>query len=109
MTKYWSRDSTKEWIHQVENRLDDVDYYLKRTVEWCENNGIWDKEKVFSLGFVTVLWVCHMRSEEVSRREIYEILGIDEWEESEDCVVILGNQLSGLDYEEMLGLVATSL
>jgi hypothetical protein len=109
MTKYWDRNSTKEWIVQLENRLEDLDYYLNRTVQWCENNGIWDNEKVFSLGFVTVLWVCHMRSEEVSRQEIYELLGIEDWQEAEDCVVELGNQLSVLDYEEMLDLVANSL
>ncbi len=109
MTKYWDRNSTKAWIVQLENRLEDLDYYLNRTVQWCENNGIWDNEKVFSLGFVTVLWVCHMRSEEVSRQEIYELLGIEDWQEAEDCVVELGNQLSVLDYEEMLDLVANSL
>ena len=63
MTKYWNRDSTKEWITQLENRLEDLDYYLNRTVEWAENNGLTDQESIFSQGFVTVLWVCHMRSE----------------------------------------------
>jgi len=109
MTKYWNRDSTKEWIAQLENRLEDLDYYLNRTVEWAENNGITGQESIFSLGFVTVLWVCHMRSEEVSRQEIYELLGIDDWQEAEDCVMELGDQLSDLDYEDMLNLVARTL
>jgi hypothetical protein len=106
MTKYWSRNDTQYWIAQLENRLEDIDYYLNRTVEWCENNGIWSQEKVFSLTFVTVLWVCYMRGEEVSRQEIYELLGIEDYYDCEDHVMELGNQLSGLDYEEMLSLVA---
>ena len=109
MTKYWNRDSTKEWIAQLENRLEDLDYYLNRTVEWAENNGLTDQESIFSLGFVTVLWVCYMRSEEVSRQEIYELLGIEDWQEADDCVMELGDQLSDLDYEDMLNLVARTL
>jgi len=109
MTKYWNRDSTKEWIAQLENRLEDLDYYLNRTVEWAENNGLTDQESIFSLGFVTVLWVCYMRSEEVSRQEIYELLGIEDWQEAEDHVMELGDQLSDLDYEDMLNLVAKTL
>jgi hypothetical protein len=109
MTKYWNRDSTKEWITQLENRLEDLDYYLNRTVEWAENNGLTDQESIFSLGFVTVLWVCYMRSEEVSRQEIYELLGIEDWQEAEDHVMELGDQLSDLDYEDMLNLVAKTL
>lgn len=105
----WSRDNTKEWIIQLENRIEDIDYYLVRTVEWCEQNGIWDDEKVFGLAFVTVLWVCHMRGEDVSRKEIIEIIGIAGWEDAEDAVMDLGDQLSTLDHEEMLQIVAKSL
>ena len=109
MTKYWSREDTQYWIAQLENRIEDIDYYLNRTVEWCENNGVWDNEKVFGLTFVTVLWVCHMRNEDVSRQEIYELLGIEDYYDCEDHVMELGNQLSGLDWEEMLSLVADTL
>lgn len=109
MTKYWNRSSTKEWITQLENRLEDLDYYLNRTIVWAESNNIVEQEKIFSLGFVTVLWVCHMRSEDVSRREVYELLGVDDWQEAEDCVMELGNQLSDMDYEDMLNLVARTL
>ncbi len=106
MTKYWSREDTQHWIAQLENRIEDIDYYLNRTVEWCENNGIWENESVFTLSFVTVIWVCHMRQEEVSRREIYEMLGLNDWQDCEDHVMELGNILSNLDYEPMLELVA---
>lgn len=109
MTTYWSREDTQHWIAQLENRIEDIDYYLNRTVEWCENNGIWSNESVFTLSFVTVLWVCHMRDEEISRPEIYEMLGIEDWENVEDHVMELGNQLSGMDYEDMMTLVANRL
>ena len=105
---YWSRNDTKYWISQLENRIEDIDYYLNRTVEWCENNGIWSNEKVFGLAFVTVLWVCHMRNEDVSRQEIYELLGIEDYENAEDCVLELGERLSQMDWEEMLELVAST-
>ena len=32
--KYWSRNDTKEWIVQLEHRIEDIDYYQRRrTVE----------------------------------------------------------------------------
>jgi hypothetical protein len=107
--KYWSREDTQYWIVQLENRVGDIDYYLQRTLEWCENNGVWDQEKIFSLTFVTVLWVCNMREENVSRQEIYEMLGIKDWDNIEDAVMELGDRLSSLDFEDMLTLVANTL
>lgn len=106
---YWTREDTQYWIAQLENRLEDIDYYLNRTVEWCENNGIWDNEAVFGLAFVTVLWVCHMRNEDVSRQEIYELLGVEDYYNAEDHVMELGAILSGMDWEEMLHLVSSTL
>jgi hypothetical protein len=50
-----------------------------------------------------------MRSEDVSRREVYELLGVNDWQEAEDCVMELGGQLSNMDYEDMLNLVARTL
>jgi len=107
--KYWSRDDTKHWIAQLENRIEDIDYYLNRTVEWCENNGAWDRETVFALTFVTVLWVAYMRNEDVSRQEVYELLGIDDWDSVDDAIMELGDQLSGMDFEEMLQKVLESV
>lgn len=104
--KPWYREDTKEWIIQLEHRIEDLDYYLTRTLEWCEQRGIWDDERVFELSILTCLWVCKMRSEEISQREIFEILGVSGWEGVEDCTYDLGEQLSGLDYEEMLSAVA---
>jgi hypothetical protein len=109
MIKPWSREDTQYWIAQLENRIDYIDYYLNRTVEWCENNGIWSNESVFALSFVTVLWVSHMRNEEISRQEIYELLGVIDFDQIEDAVMELGDQLSGMDWEDMLNLVNTTL
>ncbi len=109
MPKYWSREDTQYWIAQLENRIEDIDYYLNRTVEWCENNSIWDNEKVFGLAFVTVLWVCHMRNEDVSRQEIFELIGVEDYYNAEDCVMELGDILSKMDWEEMLSLVSKTL
>jgi hypothetical protein len=109
MIKPWSREDTQYWIAQLENRIEDIDYYLNRTVEWCENNGIWSNESVFALSFVTVLWVSHMRNEEISRQEIYELLGVIDFDQIEDAVMELGDQLSGMDWEDMLNLVNTTL
>jgi hypothetical protein len=102
MTKPWTRDDTKEWIIQLEHRLEDIDFYLNRTVEWCENHGVWDDEKVFTLSFITVLWVANMRGEDVSKRELLEILGIQGWDAVDDLVYELSAESKNLDYEELL-------
>ncbi len=107
--KYWSREDTQHWIAQLENRIEDIDYYLNRTVEWCENNGIWDNEAVFGLAFVTVLWVCHQRGEDVSRQEIFELIGVEDYYNAEDCIMELGDILSKMDWDEMLSLVSKTL
>ena len=107
--KPWTRENTQDWISQLENRLEDIDYYLNRTVEWCEKQGIWEDEKVMSLAILTCLWVTNMRSEEITRKELYEILGIEGWEDADDCIYYIGDQLSKLDYEEMLVLVSGKL
>ena len=107
--KPWTREDTQQWITQLENRIEDIDYYLQRTVEWCEQNGIWENERVFGLTFVTVLWVCHMRDEDVTRQEIFEILGVEDFQNAEDRIMELGNVLGKLDWEEMLQKVANSM
>ncbi len=109
MMKPWTREDTQQWITQLENRIEDIDYYLQRTVEWCEQNGIWQNERVFGLTFVTVLWVCHMRDEDVTRQEIFEILGVEDFQNAEDRIMELGNVLGKLDWEEMLQKVANSM
>jgi len=106
MYSVWTRTHTQDWISQVENRLEDIDYYLSRTVEYCENNGIWDDIKVFSISFVVVVWVCNMREEKVSRQEILELLGMEKFYNAEDAEVSLSDKLQNKDFEELLPILA---
>jgi hypothetical protein len=102
MTKYWSREDTQHWILQLENRIEDIDYYLMRTVEWCERYGIWDDEVVFALSSLTVIWVSHMRGEPISRQELLEILNVNVWEEIEDAEYTLNPKYLNMDLDDML-------
>ena len=106
MYKAWSRTDTQDWLNQVTNRIEDIDYYLGRTVEYCEANGIWDDIKVFSISFIVVIWVCHMRGEEVTRQEILEILGFEHWQNAEDGIMSIGKHLVDKDFEEILQIVS---
>jgi hypothetical protein len=99
---YWSRDDTKHWIAQLENRVEDIDYYLKQTVEWCELHGIYDDRQVFICAMMTVVWVSHMRNEPVSKREAFELLGIQDWDQISDDEFELGSKYKGYDLEELL-------
>jgi hypothetical protein len=103
----WTRQQTQEWITQLEHRVEDIDYYLKRTVEWCENNGVWSDDHVFLLSFMTVIWVSHMRLEPISKKEIFELLGIAQWENTEDFEYSLSPEVQQMDFEEMLEHLVT--
>lgn len=110
MNNYWSRESTKNWISSVQNRIEDIDFYLKRTVEWCESNNVYEDERVFGLALITVLWVCYMRDEEITQNEIFEILGVDI---PEDIVlndrIFLGPLFEGMELEDILEHVSSSM
>ena len=105
---YWSRDNTKNWISQLENRVEDIDYYLKQTVEWCELHGIYDDKQVFVCAMMTVIWVSHMRGEPVSKREAFELLGIQDWEKIQDDEFQLGSEYTSYDLKDLLHSVARS-
>lgn len=98
----WTREQTQEWLIQLETRIEDIGYYLVRTAEWCEQNGIWADNKVIACSIVTVIWVCNMRNEKVSRREIFEILGCPGWEDMEDMGYGLNSELLNADLEDIL-------
>lgn len=106
--KYWSREDTKHWITQLENRIDDIDYYLKQTIEWCELHGIYSDKDVFVCAMMTVIWVSHMRGEPVSRREAFELLGIQDWDQIPDDEFELGSKYKDYDLEDLLYSVARS-
>jgi len=102
MTKPWTREDTKDWIFQLKHRIEDIDYYLMRTIEWCEDHGIWEDEKVFICAVMTVVWVSHMRGEPVTRREILELLAIEDWDKIDDAEYELNPQYLNYELEELL-------
>lgn len=98
----WTRDDTKEWITQLEHRLEDIDYYLKRTSDWCDEYGIDDDRLVFLCSFLTCVWVSAMREEPITYTELMEMLGVDEYEVEEDKIYELGEKFLELDHDELL-------
>ncbi len=100
--KYWTRDDTKEWIAQLEHRLEDIDYYLEQTAHWCDEYGIEDDRVVFMCSFLTCVWVSHMRGEPITFTELMELLGVEEWECDEDKIYELDEKYAELDHHELL-------
>ena len=104
----WTRDNTKHWVAQLENRIEDIEFYLRRTIEWCEENEVYSDNLVFVCSVMTLSWVCHLRGEELSRREVFEILGIDNWNAIEDAVLEFNPKYEDMQLEELLELVVSS-
>jgi len=103
---YWSRDNTREYIHLVESRLEDLNYYLRRTVEWCENNGIWENKKVLMCCLISCIWVSSMRNEYITFQEIVEIVGLTDLEDSNiDKTYNVCPEFQNLDHEEILRML----
>lgn len=103
----WTREDTKIWLHDQHLKLEDVDYYLKQTVEWLEERDHTDQEVVFACSFMTIIWVNHLRGDLTSKREIFELLEIDNWQSVEDQYYQLPASYveMQLDHEELLELV----
>lgn len=104
----WTRDNTKHWVAQLENRIEDIEFYLRRTIEWCEENEVYSDNLVFVCSVMTLSWVCHLRGEELSRREVFEILGIDNWNAIEDAMLEFNPKYEDMQLEELLELVVSS-
>ncbi len=108
MTKSeWTIEDTRLWVHDQYLKLEDIDYYLKATVEWLEGKGIYNKKLVFVCSFMTVIWVNHLRGSASSKREIFELLEVPEWEEVADQQYVLPPAYveMNLEHEELLELV----
>lgn len=99
----WTREDTHDWVIQLENRLDDMSYYLGKTLDWCDNNGIYQDQTVFVCSFMTCVWVSHMREEPITYKELVDILGIED-PGAPDKIYQLGPKFCDLDHEEMLRL-----
>lgn len=98
----WTRDDTKEWISQLEHRIEDIEYYLEKTIEWCEDNDIDDDRIVFMCSFLTCIWVSNMRGEPITFVELMELLEVKEWEADEEKIYDLDDKWSNLDHYELL-------
>ena len=99
---YWSRNDTKEWIIQLEHRVQDIDYYLNKTLEWCEDYGVDDNHVVFMCSFLTCVWVSHMRDEPITFTELMEMLGVREWDSNEEKIYELDDRWGNLDFHDFL-------
>jgi hypothetical protein len=105
MTRVWSRSHTQHWITQLENRIEDIDYYLNHTVNWCEERGIDNDQAVFVCAVMTVVWVSHMRNEPLSKREVLEMVGISDYYNTEDAEYSLSERFHGTELDELLEMV----
>lgn len=102
----WTRNDTKDFIHQIESRIEDIDYYLKRTVEWCEQNGVWENKRVLMCCLISCIWVSSMRQEEISFREIVEYVGLTEFEDTTlDKIYGICEEFRCLEHEEILQML----
>ena len=55
MSKPWSRNDTRDWIIQIESRLEDMHYYLEKSMQWCENNSVYENTRVLMCCLVTCI------------------------------------------------------
>lgn len=106
--KSWTRDDTKEWISQLENRIEDIHFYLNRTLEWCEENQIYSDKIIFVCNVMTIVWVSHCRNEPVSKYELFEILGIKDWQQVDDAILEFNPIYQDMELEDLLRYVVSS-
>lgn len=103
--KPWTRDDTRDWIAQLELRVEDIDYYLQETVQWLEARYEERDEVCFACAMMTLIWVAYQRSEPVTRWEVMEILGIKDFEAMPDEEIELGEKYRGMDLENVLASI----
>jgi hypothetical protein len=99
---YWSRENTKEWITQLEDRIEDIAHYLEKTTEWCDENGIDDDRIVFMCCFLTCIWVSQLRCEEITYIELMEILGMTPSDGGEEKLYELDERYADCTHKELL-------
>jgi hypothetical protein len=101
----WTREQTREWIAHLENRLEDIDYYLQQTLDWCEERGVYNDQAVFACTVMTVIWVSHMRQEPLSKREVLELVGVSDYYNAEEIEYNLSEEYYGFELEDLLEIV----
>lgn len=107
--KPWTRDNTKEWIHQVENRIEDFQYYLKQTMDWCEKKEIFDEKHILILSVMSCVWVSWMRDESITQKELFEFLGVRLEADIEDKIYEMNPKLGNVDHKDLLEFVYNHL
>lgn len=100
-SEMWTREDTKDWLFQIQNRLSDFEYYLRRTEEWCELRGVFNDAQMFMCYTMTIVWVSYMRGEKLSKAETFEILGFEDFEFTNDLYE-LGSEFQDCDHESLL-------
>ena len=100
--KPWSRDDTRDWIAQLELRVEDIDYYLNETVQWLENHDVERDEVCFACAMMTLVWVAYQRSEPITRWELMEILGVKDYHYMPDEELELGVKYRSMDLDGVL-------
>jgi hypothetical protein len=65
--KYWSREDTKAWVAQLEDRIEDISHYIDKTLEWCEEK---QKTPEFTSAITCIASKLEGDIEEQIRREL---------------------------------------
>lgn len=100
--KYWSREDTKAWLAQLEDRIEDISHYIDQTLDWCEDYYIDDDKVIFMCCFLTAIWVSQLRGEPITYLELMEMLGIKDIPDSEDKFYELDSRFEDLTHRELL-------
>jgi hypothetical protein len=100
--KYWSRQDTKNWFSQLEDRIEDIAHYLDKTMEWCEHRDIDNEKVVFMCSFLTCIWVSQLRGESITFTELMEMMGIEVVELEEEKFYELDVEYVNLTHRELL-------
>ena len=104
----WTFGDTKLWIHEQYLTIEMMDYYLKSTVDWLEEKEVFDNRQTFICSFMTIIWVNHhLHARVTTKREIFELLDIPNWEDVEEYSYILPPVYVelGLEHDELLELI----
>ena len=99
---YWSREHTKAWIAQLEDRIDDIAEYIERTAVWCEEHDIDNERVIFICMFITCIWVSQLRCEPITYTELMEMLGVTPASADDEKLYELNDGYADLTHRELL-------
>lgn len=102
MNKIWTRDDTKSWISQLQDRITDINDYLQSALEWCDHKEIDDERIVFMCCFLTCIWVSQCRGEDITYTELMEIMGVEIEEFTEEKFYELDAKYADMTHRELL-------